>query len=188
MILEGLEDALRNTGVFPGELCQDKHSFTKTAIAARLRTETEKMGAVWTITINAQRNAIAERYGQYLDAICKEFTGYLGKNVTATGKDSRPAQEVLTEYARTANFKTLEEIKTIAAYVVTTFNNTALPVLDNLSPAAKYDLSEDKKCFKITESERLGLLRPVTAYKVTRGQIDIKVGMKIHMYQLPAEL
>jgi len=188
LILEALEDAMRNTGVFPGELVSDKHSFHKTEIASRLRTETEKMGAVWTVTINAQRNQLAERYNQYLDAICRDFAGYLGKNMTATGKDARPAPEVITEYAKTANQKTAEEIKAIAAYIVAEFNNTKLETLEGLTPAEKYNLSDSIKAFKITENERLALLRPMIAYKVVRGQIDIKVGIKKHMYQLPAKL
>lgn len=188
LIMEALEDGMRNTGVFPGELVADKHSFHKTTIAARLRAETERMGAVWTVTINAQRNQLAERYNQYLDALCKDFAGYLGKNVTATGKDARPAQEVLANYAKTANFKSIDEIKAIAAYVVKEFNNMALEPLEGLSPNEKYALSEDLKAFKISESDRLRLVRPATAYKVVRGQITVKVGIKKHEFQLPAAL
>ena len=188
LILDGLDDAMRNTGVFPGELVSDQHSFHRTNIAARLRAETEKMGAVWTVTINAQRNQLAERYNQYLDGLCKDFAGYLGKNMTATGKDARPSPETLTQYAKTANFKTADEIKAIAAYVIKEFNNMKLEPLEGLSPNEKYAASEDVKCFKISETERINLLRPATAYKVTRGQINIKVGMKKHEFQLPAEL
>jgi hypothetical protein len=188
LILDALEDAMRTTGVFPGELVSDKHSFHKTEIAARLRTETERMGAVWTVTINAQRNQLAERYNQYLDALCKEFAGYLGKNMTATSRDARPSPEALTVYAKTANFKTPEEIKAIAAYVVKEFNKMPLEPLEGLSPNEKYATSEDKKCFVISESERLALVRPLSYYKVVRGQITIKVGMKKHAFQLPAAL
>ncbi len=188
LIMAGLEDAMYNTGVFPGELVSDKHSFHQTTTAARLRNETERMGAIWTVTINAQRNQLAERYNQYLDALCKDFAGYLGKNVTATSKDARPAPEVLTQYAKTANFKTIDEIKAIAAYVVKEFNNTPLEVLEGNSPNEAYAASEDLKAFKLTENDRLNLLKPATAYKVIRGEITIKVGMKKHSYQLPAEL
>ena len=188
LILEALEDAMRNTGVFPGELVSDKHSFHKTEIAARLKIETERMGAVWTVTVNAQRNQLAERYNQYLDAECKEFAGYLGKNMTATSKDARPSPEALTGYAKTANFKTPEEIKIIADYIVKEFNSKSLDALEGVSPNEKYAASEDKKCFAISENERLTLLRPAENYKVTRGQVTIKVGMKKHEFQLPAAL
>ena len=188
LILEALEDAMRNTGVFPGEIVMDKHSFTKTEIAARICAETERMGAIWTVTINAQRNQLAERYNQYLDALCKDFAGYLGKNLTATGKDARPSQEALTQYGKTANFKTADEIKAIAAHVVTAFNKMELEPLEGVSPNEKYAQSEDINAFKVSESERVALVRPMSDYKVTRGQIIIKVGMKRHEFQLPAAL
>jgi transposase InsO family protein len=188
LILEGLEDAMRNTGVFPGELVSDKHSFHRTQVAARLKTETERMGAVWTITINAQRNQLAERYNQHLDTLCKEFPGYTGKNMTATGKDARPSAEALTETAKPANWKTEAEIRTIAGYVVKEFNKSPLEPLNGISPNDAYAASEDRKCFLLSETDRLQLLRPVCAYKVQRGQITIKVGMRKHEFQLPAEL
>ncbi len=186
LILAGLEDAMYKTGVFPGELLSDKHGFHKTA--KRIKTETQRMGTVWTTTTNAQRNQLAERYNQYLDELCKDFAGYTGKNVTAKGKDARPAPEAMLEFAKTANFKTADEVRAIAAYVVTEFNRTPLELLEGMSPNEKYDLSEDKKCFKLTENDRIQLLRPAVAYKVIRGQITIKVGMKKHEFQLPAEL
>lgn len=188
MILEALEDAMRGTNVFPAEIVSDKHSFHKTEIAARLRAETERMGAIWIVTINAQRNQLAERYNQYLDAICKDFAGYTGKNVTAKGKDARPSPEALTEMAKPSNWKTAEEIKAIAAYAVLEFNRGKMPALEGLSPNEKYEASENKKCFAISEAERVRLVRPIFAYKVERGQINVKVGAKKHEYQLPADL
>ncbi len=188
LILQALDDAMRNTGVFPGELVSDKHSFHKTEISARLRSETEKMGAVWTVTVNAQRNQLAERYNQYLDALCKDFAGYLGKNMTATSKGARPAPEALTEYAKPGNWKTKDEVAAIAAYVAMTFNKTSMEVLGGLSPNEAYDKSESKKAFVISEADRVKLLRPVEQYKVVRGQITIKVGMNKHEFQLPAAL
>ena len=188
VILDAMENAMRTTGVFPAELVSDKHSFHKTLIATRLKAETEKMGAVWTITINAQRNQLAERYNQYLDTICKDYEGYTGKNMTAKGKDARPSQEHQTRMYKPANWKTEEEIKAIAIYVVTEFNRTKLDLLDGLSPNEKFEASEEPKCFKISENDRIELLRPATAYKVTRGQITIKVGLKKHEFLLPAAL
>jgi len=188
LILAGLEDAMSVTGCFPGELVSDKHSFHQTKIATRLKAETEKMGAVWTVTINAQRNQLAERYGQYLDALCKDFPGYLGKNMTATSKDARPSPEAMAQLAKTANFKTFDEIRAIAAYCVKEFNKTPLEVLNGQSPNEAYEASADVNCFKLTEADRINLLRPATAYKVIRGQITIKVGMKKHEFQLSAHL
>jgi transposase InsO family protein len=188
LITEGMEDAIRNTGVFPFELVSDKHSFHKTEVASRLRMETERMGATWTVTINAQRNQLAERYNQYLDAICKDFEGYLGKNITATSKDARPSPEALQQLAKTANFKSRDEIKAIADYIVLEFNKTPLSVLEGKSPNEAYEQSETVRAFNITEAERVALFRPVESYKVTRGQITIRVGMKRHEFQLSAEL
>ena len=106
----------------------------------------------------------------------------------STSKDARPSPEALTGYAKTANFKTPEEIKIIADYIVKEFNKKPLELLEGLSPNQQYAASEDKKCFVISENERLALVRPLSYYKVVRGQITIKVGMKKHEFQLPAAL
>lgn len=187
-ILTAIEDALYTTGVVAAELVFDKHSFQKTEIAGRLRTETERMGVVWTVTMNAQRNQIAERYNQHLDSLCKDFEGYTGKNITAKGKDSRPSPEAMEQIAKPKNWKTDEEIKAIAVHVVNEFNNTPLDVLGGKSPNEQYTSSEDKKAFVITEADRLKLIRPIKNYKVIRGQITIKLGMTKHEFQLPAHL
>lgn len=186
IVLEALEDAVRNTGVLPAELLTDKHSWLKAQ--ERLLTEMDKMGVIITTTTNAQRNAIAERYNQYFDPRCREIAGYTGKNMTATGKDSRPGPEAITEITKPKHFKTIAEIKTIAAYLVLEFNNEQLTALNNLTPNEAYAASNDEKCFLISEAERVKLFRPVMAYKVHRGQITIKVGVRKHEFQLPAEL
>lgn len=188
LILSALESALENTGVFPAELVMDSHSFTKTKIAERLMQETNGMGAAWTITTNAQRNQLTERYNQHLDAICKDYTGYLGKNITATSKDARPSDEHLAILAKPANQLTEEEIQAIGFLIVDKFNKSPLTALEGMTPTAKYEASEDKKCFSLTDTQRLQLLRPATTYKVIRGQITIKVGNKKHEFQLPAHL
>lgn len=187
LILDALDDAMRNTGVFPYEIVTDKHSFHQTKSAALLRVETERMGAIWTVTVNAQRNQLAERYNQYLDALCKEYTGYLGKNITAKGKDAHPTPENLTEAAKTRNQKTVDEVKTIAAAIVTEFNNTPLPILGKVSPNEKYNASEDKHSYTVSEELRVSLIKPTNTYKVVRGQITISIGGTKHEFQLNAE-
>lgn len=188
LILNGLDDAMRNTGVFPSEIVCDKHSFHKTAIAARLKAETEKMGATWTVSFDAQRNAIAERYNQYLDCYCKEYDGYLGKNITAKSKDARPAPEAIEQYRKTANHKTVDEIKAIASAIVLQFNKEKLSALGGISPNEAYAASEDKNCFAVSEAERVELVRPGAAYKVIRGQINIVLRKKKYEFQLSSAL
>lgn len=188
MILEGLEDAMRSTGFVAAELVSDKHSFHKTDVAAQLKSRLEAMGGVFTVTENAQRNQLVERCNQYLDKICADFEGYIGKNITARGRDARPSPEALVTIGKPRNQKTTEEIKTIAAFVVAEYNRTAQRPLGDVSPNEKYLQSESKKAFKLSDDERVKLLRPASIYKVLRGQITIKLGMIKHEFQLPSTL
>jgi transposase InsO family protein len=188
MILAALEDAIRNTGVLPAELVSDKHSFTKTKVAKRFAAETEKMGMVWTVTTNAQRNQIAERYNRYFDPLSRELHGYTGQNVTAKGKDARPSDEHMQELRKTRHLLTKDEIIAIAAHLEVTYNKTPLEPLGGMTPNEKYDASTSVKAFAITEMLRNQLLKLNEAYKVSRGQITIKIGIIKHEFQLSSAL
>lgn len=188
VILEAIRNAMEHTGCIAGEIVSDKHSFHKTEIARDLRAATEKMGVVWTVTVNAQRNSVAERYHQYLNDICSEFEGYLGKGIKSKRESSHISDEERERLGKPANWKTEEEIRAILVYAVDKFNNTPLNALGNRTPNEVYEASEDGKCFKLTAQEQLALVRPVKTYLVRRGQITIYVGKTKHEFQLSADL
>lgn len=189
LIMEALNDAIRNTGVLPGEFVFDKHSYHKTDIAKRFRAETERMGIVWTVSTNPQRKAIVERYFQYLDGVIKEnHTGYIGQGITAKNKDARRNPETYTELRKTENLLTEHEAIAIIADTIHSYNNTALTVLGDISPNEAYARSKAKHAINVTESERVSLIAPVLSYKVDRMQITIRVGIIKHEFQLPAHL
>jgi hypothetical protein len=116
--------------------------------------------------------------------------------MTAKGKDARPSPEVMAEYAKTKNFKTFDEIKMIAGYAVVEFNrnkvskelSATLNMPCEMSPNEIYAAGESIKAFPISEAERVALIKPIEAYKVTRGQINIKIGGRKHEFQLSAAL
>ncbi|MBL7692148.1 MAG: hypothetical protein JNM41_11175 [Flavipsychrobacter sp.] len=187
-ILQALQDAMENTGCIAGEIVCDKHTSLKTTQVSQLMAETEKMGVVWTVTVNAQRNAIGERYHQYLDDTFCEFDGYKGKGIRSKKEDSRPSDEEYERIGKSRNWKTEEEIKAIYLYAIDRYNKTPLTALNGQTPNEAYEASADGKCFRLTEQERLKLIRPVRKYTVQRGQITIKVGVTKHEFQLSAEL
>lgn len=189
LIMEALEDAMRNTGVLPAEFVFDKHSYHKTDVAKRFRAETERMGIAWTVSTNPQRKAIVERYFQYLDAVVKEnCTGYMGQGVTARNKNARRNPETYTELRKTENLHTEDEVRVIIADTILQYNATQLPALGNISPNEAYTASEAVHAIHISSDERVRLINQPTAYKVERAQINIKRGIIKHEFQLPASL
>lgn len=189
LIVEALEDAMRNTGVLPAEFVFDKHSYHKTDIAKRFRSETEKRGIIWTISTNPQRKAIVERYFQFLDAYIKvNYTQYLGQGITAKNKNARRNPETYIELRKPENILTETEVKAIIVDTIIQYNSTPLEVIGNISPNEKYVQSTAKHSISISENERISLIKPPAIYKVSRGQINIKQGIIKHEFQLPAHL
>ncbi len=189
LILEALNNAVDNTGVWPYEMIMDKHSFTRTATAAMLIAEIEKRGGTITATTDPQAKAMVERDNQNIDAFWKDFSDNLGGGVKSKSPDARPSEETINEiWGHPANYKTPDEFKALVVYAIEKCNNTPRTTLDGLTPNQKYEQSEDKYSIKISEEERITLFRPVKVYKITRGQITIKVGMVKHEFQLPAHL
>ena len=188
LVLKTFEDAVRTTGVLPGEAVTDKHSWTKGMEGSRILLGAEKRGTRVTVTINAQRNQVAERHNRYLDALCEDYEGYLGKNITAKSKDGRPAPEAMEQYRKAGKFKTDSEVAAIAQSIIIKYNHAPLDILDGLSPNEAYDQSESLKAFKLSETEILDLFKPMQQYKVHRGQINIMVGKKKHEFQLSSKL
>jgi hypothetical protein len=188
LILEAYEDAVKKTGYWPHELIMDKHSFTRTQNAALLFSEAERMGSTITETTNPQGKAIVERQNQNLDAIWKDYPHYLGGGLTSKNINARPKQEAINEAYKPKNYLVPEQFRAIVMASIHKFNDTPQAVLDGLTPNQKYAQSESKHAFVINEEMRQKLFRAAKVYKVIRGQINIKVGMKLHEYQLPAAL
>jgi len=188
LIIAAMDEAIYNTGIIAAEIVSDKHSFHKTIVASQLKEKTEQMGVIWTVTMNPQHNGIAERGHIALDALCKDYSGYTGKNITAKGKDSRPKPERMQQLAKPGQMRTLAEIKAIAASIVYTYNNTPQNTLEGKTPNQAYQNSSSVNTFPISEQKRISLLRPSNIYKVIRGQLTIKQGSKKHEFQLPAHL
>lgn len=188
LIMKALDDAIQETGFAPYEIVSDMHSFNRTQTAEKLKHGLKMLGVTWTATLNAQGKAIAERYQQYLDALCKDYPQYLGKGITSKSRDARRNPETYKELSKPQNMLTEQQIVAIAAEVVMRYNAKPLAIHGNVSPNEKYSLSSAKNAIPVNTSQRLALINPITEYKVSRGQIVIKQGIVKHEFQLPAHL
>ncbi len=188
LITAGFDDAMRNTGVLPAEIVSDNHSYHRTLTASNFKAATELKGVMFNVSINPQRKAMLERHWQYLNSLLKDYKGYLGQGVTAKNKDARRNPEMLAELAKPENLLTEGEIKAIMAAAIMEYNQSPLNSLEGKSPDDAYQTSSTPNAIAITEAERVSYTNPVETYKVTRGQITIKKGVKKYEYQLPAHL
>jgi len=184
MILAALEDAVANTGRWPGEVLSDQHAFHKTTNARLLREYVESMGCHIKPSTEAQFKPIVERYNQYLDSLWRKYPHWLGKGVKSKNPNDRPSDEMLKEAWKPANYKTEAELRAIVLSSIVDFNNMELTALAGKTPNAAYEASTDHLSIAISEYDRPRLFRPVSQYLVDRGQINIHVGIKKYEYQL----
>lgn len=188
LIMAGLEEAVRNTGVWPKELVMDKHSYARTESAAITREYVESIGGSIHQSINPQSKPVVERYNQYLDDIWREYPHWLGKGVKSKSPDDRPKPEDMAEAIKPANYKTPDELLAIVVNSIEEHNNRPLSVLDGRTPNEEYAASDSRLAFVIPAEERPILFCRSTTYKVDREQINIKVGKKKYEFKLPAAL
>ncbi|HCW06121.1 MAG TPA: transposase, partial [Cytophagales bacterium] len=188
LILDGLQDAVKNTGFLPFEIVSDNHSFNRTNEAKFFKEAIDSIGITWTVDENPRRKAIAERYFRHLgEDHCKKYSGYIGQGIKTKEKSGRPSQEYLDQYTKAGTWLSKEEIKLIGIEVVKNFNETPLTALNGRSPNKVHDESEKPHIFKIEFEERLRLFLRKHKSKVTRGQINITRGNNKYEFQLNAD-
>lgn len=120
-ILQGIENAVENTGVLPLEIVSDNHSFNKTAEAEYFKTALEKnAGTRWTVSSNPRYKSLVERsFKTFGEQHCKEMPGYIGEGVRTKNPDGRTSQELLDQYQKAGNWLTAEQITMIAVKCIT---------------------------------------------------------------------
>ncbi len=188
LILEALQDAVKNTGFFAFEILSDNHSFNKTKEAEYFKEALDTIGVTWSIDQNPRRKAIAERYFKHLgEAHCKKYNGYIGQSIKTKEKTGRPSQEYQDQFTKSGFWLTKDEIKLIGVKAVEEFNNTPQTKLDNLTPNEVHERGQKPYILKLDLEERLRLFTKKTELTVIRGQINLTRGGVTYEYQLDSE-
>lgn len=191
-ILDGLENAVRSTGVVPFEIVSDNHSFNQTKIAGNFKAELERIGCTWTVTENPRYKSIVERSFKTISTLyMKKMYGYIGEGVKTKNPDGRTSQELFDKYTSGNGWLTFEQVVAITVYCVNEYNNRTDK--NGKSPMMKYE--ESAKPGEI----RLGNLetnphfynlftRDMSSMLVRRGQIKITRAGVEYEYQLSSRL
>ncbi len=183
VIMDAIKEAVNNTGVLPFEIITDNHSFNETKECENLISLLNKKGTKWTVTSNPQHKAIVERYNQNIDALCKEYGGYLGKGIRSRSIDAVTSDEMKTEFAK--DFLSENEVRAISVAVVEKYNKIVLK--SGSTPEKSY--LENLHPHPITANvfDRAELLTMRTEKLIRRGQITIKRGIEKFEFQLSAK-
>jgi hypothetical protein len=188
MILEALQDAVKNTGFLPSEIVSDNHSFHKTQEAGHFKQALDSIGVIWNVDHNPRRKAKAERYFRHLGEFhCKEYPGYTGQGIKTKEKTGRPSQEYLDKFTKSRTWLTEDEVKAIAVKVVDEFNNSPLEKLQGKTPNEAHEESDKPHILTVDLFTRLRLFTKQNKIKVIRGQINLKRSGTIYEYQLNAD-
>lgn len=188
MILEALQDAVKNTGFLPFEIVSDNHSFNKTDEAKYFKQALDSIGVTWNVDHNPRRKAIAERYFRHLGELhCKDYPGYTGQGIKTREKSGKPSQEYLDQHTKSGSWVTDAEVKLIAIKVVDSFNNTPLTALKGQTPNEVHDKSETPHVFTVDIFTRLRLFSKQLTLRVRRGQITLTRSGVTYEFQLSAE-
>lgn len=187
-ILQGIENAVENTGVLPLEIVSDNHSFNKTAEAEYFKTTLEKnAGTRWTVSSNPRYKSLVERsFKTFGEQHCKEMPGYIGEGVRTKNPNGRTSQELLDQYQKAGNWLTAEQIMMIAVKCITEYNETKGK--DGMTRNERYEAGLSQNTIKVDLISRLQLFTRTAIYKMDRGQINItREGVK-YEFQLRASL
>lgn len=188
MILEALQDAVKNTGFLPFEILSDNHSFNKTDEAKYFKQALDSIGVTWNVDHNPRRKAIAERYFRHLGELhCKDYPGYTGQGIKTREKSGKPSQEYLDQHTKSGSWVTDAEVKLIAIKVVDSFNNTPLTALKGQTPNEAHSESEKPHVFSVDVFTRLRLFSKQLTLRVRRGQITLTRSGVTYEFQLSAE-
>ncbi len=185
MIIEALKDAVKNTGVVPFEYVMDKSCYTRTKQHALFVAAIERKGLKVTVDTNPRRKSILERSFQNLDALVRDYYGYLGKGIRSKTIDALPSAEQFKEYAK--NPLTIDQITEIAHAIVYDYNNTPLPKFDK-TPVELYQQSQKPNCIQVSEFERHKMVTAGKAYKAVQGQITIQKDFAEYEFMLPTNV
>lgn len=187
-ILQGIENAVENTGVLPLEIVSDNHSFNKTAEAEYFKTALEKnAGTRWTVSSNPRYKSLVERsFKTFGEQHCKEMPGYIGEGVRTKNPNGRTSQELLDQYQKAGNWLTAEQITMIAVKCITDYNEAKGK--DGMTRNERYEAGLTPNTVQVDLISRLQLFTRTAKYKVDRGQINIvREGVK-YEFQLRASL
>ena len=187
-ILQGIENAVENTGVLPLEIVSDNHSFNKTAEAEYFKTELEKnAGTRWTVSSNPRYKSFVERsFKTFGEQHCKEMPGYIGEGIRTKNPNGRTSQELLDQYQKAGNWLTEEQITMIAVKCITDYNE--VKGKDGMTRNERYEAGLTSNALQMDFVDRLRLFTRTAKYKVDRGQINIvREGVK-YEFQLRSSL
>lgn len=187
-ILQGIENAVENTGVLPLEIVSDNHSFNKTAEAEYFKTALEKnAGTRWIVSSNPRYKSLVERsFKTFGEQHCKGMPGYIGEGVRTKNPRGRTSQELLDQYQKAGNWLTAEQITMIAVKCITDYNEAKGK--DGMTRNERYEAGLTPNTVQVDLISRLQLFTRTAKYKVDRGQINIvREGVK-YEFQLRASL
>lgn len=185
-ILQGIANAVENTGYLPLEIVSDNHSFNRTKEAEHFKEAVGRYGLRWTVSENPRYKSLVERsLGTFGAKYCKMLPGYIGEGIRTRRKTGRTAQELVDKWTKANAFLTEEQIKCIAIEAVEAYNTTANRA--GVSPAKAYDSIGLGAICEVSAMERLQIFERRSEYLIRRGQINIERGGVKYEYQLSAE-
>lgn len=175
-------------GVIAPECITDVHSGYQISLFKNFIPAYEAMGGTFTCTTNPQAKAPIEAKNKYFDAYWKDFPDYLGGGMNAKSENMRPSEEGQRDALKSKNYKSIDETKLLIIGAIEQYNNKPQKCLNGLTPMQAFEQSESKHAFRLSTEDRLKLFKPMTARKISNGQVNIKVGMTTYQYRLNSEL
>lgn len=191
-ILDGLENAVRNTGALPFEIVSDNHSFNQTKIAENFKAELDSMGCTWTVTENPRYKAIVERSFKTLAALyIKKQYGYIGEGIKTKNPDGRTSQELFDKYTSGNGWLTFDQVVAIAVYCVHEYNNRMDK--NGKTPIMRYEESEKPGEIRLENMETNPhfynlFTRDMNIMSVRKGQVKFTRAGAEYEYQLSSRL
>jgi hypothetical protein len=182
-ILKALNMAIKQHQCIAFELVTDNHSSNETQLLIDFKAKCEVNKVKFTVTSNPQHKNQIERFFKSFEHDFLRFEyGNFGEGVKSKSKTAHISPELGSEYIKSDNCFTKEQIIKTVVTAIERYNST--PQKHGKSPIQLYDELEKPNQYKMDDFERLRLLEPTLEYTVTRKQIDIKRGARHYEFSM----
>lgn len=192
MVKKALIMAFKKTGHIPAQIVHDKGSAFMSKELSTIKEYTSFWGCGW-LYCRAQnpkaKGTVEKTFGTLNSSVFKLFEGYLGEGIQSRREHAHPSKEMMKEYWKKKNVRTIDEIRTLLSKSIIIFNNQNINGKESPNEKFKRSISSKKaKNYIDIREEHIALMFfNDTQKKIKKSTIKIQFQNKSYKYVIPME-
>lgn len=192
MVKKALIMAFKKTGHIPAQIVHDKGSAFMSEELSGVKEHTTFWGCRW-LDCRAQnpkaKGTVEKTFGTLNSSVFKLFEGYLGEGIQSKREHAHPSKEMIKEYWKKKNVRTIDEIRTLLSKSIIIFNNQNINGKDSPNEKFRRSISSKKaKNYVDIREEHIALMFfNSTQTKIEKSTVKIQFQHKSYKYVIPKE-